>query len=86
MRKNILLIGGTSGIGLEIVKELSPDHNIIVASRTNENLSDYDVTHHKFDVLTDDISELDLPDTLDGFVYCPGSINLKPFKIGRAHV
>eukprot|EP01093_Parvamoeba_rugata_P002745 TRINITY_DN1341_c0_g4_i1.p1 TRINITY_DN1341_c0_g4~~TRINITY_DN1341_c0_g4_i1.p1 ORF type:complete len:183 (+),score=36.06 TRINITY_DN1341_c0_g4_i1:195-743(+) len=26
-----------------------------------------------------DISEL--PETLDGFVYCPGSINLKPFKM-----
>ncbi len=86
MRKNILLIGGTSGIGLEIVKELSPDHNIIVASRSNENLSDYDVTHHKFDALTDDISELDLPDTLDGFVYCPGSLNLKPFKMMKSEI
>jgi len=56
MKKNILLIGGTKGIGLEIVKELSPDHNIIVASRSDENLSDYNVTYHKFDALTDDIS------------------------------
>ncbi|AFU69620.1 beta-ketoacyl acyl carrier protein (ACP) reductase, putative FabG [Psychroflexus torquis ATCC 700755] len=86
MRKNILLIGGTKGIGLEIVKELSPDHNIIVASRSDENLSDYDVTHHIFDALTDDISELDLPDTLDGFVYCPGSINLKPFKMMKPEI
>jgi 3-oxoacyl-[acyl-carrier protein] reductase len=86
MRKNILLIGGTKGIGLEIVKELSPDHNIIVASRSDENLSDYDVTHHMFDALTDDISELDLPDTLDGFVYCPGSINLKPFKMMKPEI
>jgi NAD(P)-dependent dehydrogenase (short-subunit alcohol dehydrogenase family) len=23
----------------------------------------------------------DLPESLDGFVYCPGSINLKPFKM-----
>jgi NAD(P)-dependent dehydrogenase (short-subunit alcohol dehydrogenase family) len=28
----------------------------------------------------DDFSELDfVPDTLDGLVYCPGSINLRPF-------
>jgi NAD(P)-dependent dehydrogenase (short-subunit alcohol dehydrogenase family) len=81
MKKNILLIGGSKGIGLEIVKELSENHNIIVASRTDENLSDYDVTYHKFDALKDDIADLDLPDTLDGLVYCPGSINLKPFKL-----
>jgi NAD(P)-dependent dehydrogenase (short-subunit alcohol dehydrogenase family) len=86
MKKNILLIGGTKGIGLEIVKELSPNHNIIVASRSDENLSDYDVKYHKFDALTDDISELDLPDTLDGFVYCPGSINLKPFKMMKPEI
>ncbi|MBZ9651773.1 SDR family NAD(P)-dependent oxidoreductase [Psychroflexus montanilacus] len=86
MKKNILLIGGSKGIGLEIVKELSPNHNVIVASRSDENLADYDVTYHKFDALTDDIADLDLPDTLDGFVYCPGSINLKPFKMMKPDV
>ncbi|MFD0931351.1 SDR family NAD(P)-dependent oxidoreductase [Psychroflexus salinarum] len=86
MKKNILLIGGSKGIGLEIVKELSADHNIIVASRTDENLSDYDVTYHKFDALKDDISDLDLPDTLDGLVYCPGTINLKPFKMMKPEI
>lgn len=86
MKKNILLIGGSKGIGLEIVKEMSPNHNVIVASRSDENLSEYDVTYHKFDALTDDISELDLPDTLDGLVYCPGSINLKPFKMMKPKV
>lgn len=86
MKKNILLIGGSKGIGLEIVKELSAKHNIIVASRSDENLFNYDVTYHKFDALTDDISELDLPETLDGLVYCPGSINLKPFKMMKPEV
>jgi NAD(P)-dependent dehydrogenase (short-subunit alcohol dehydrogenase family) len=86
MKKNILLIGGSKGIGLEIVKELSKKHNLYVASRSDENLSDYDVDYHKFDALTDDISELDLPDTLDGLVYCPGSINLKPFKMMKPSV
>ncbi|NEV93639.1 SDR family oxidoreductase [Psychroflexus sp. YR1-1] len=86
MKKNILLIGGSKGIGLEIVKQLSADHHIIVASRTDENLSDYDVTYHKFDALNDDITELDLPDTLDGLVYCPGTINLKPFKMMKPEI
>ena len=33
-----------------------------------------------FDALTDDITTLPLPEQIDGLVYCPGSINLKPFK------
>lgn len=86
MKKNILLVGGSKGIGLEIVKELSVDHHIIVASRTDENLGDYDVTYHQFDAVSDNIKDLDLPDTLDGLVYCPGSINLKPFKMMKPEI
>jgi len=80
MKKNILLIGGSYGIGLEMAKKLSTEHHVHIASRSNENLSDLDVTHIPFDVLSDDISEKEIPEKLDGFVYCPGSINLKPFK------
>lgn len=86
MKKNILLVGGSKGIGLEIVKELSADHHLIVASRTDENLGDYDVTYHQFDAVSDNIKDLDLPDTLDGLVYCPGSINLKPFKMMKPEI
>ncbi|WP_421802891.1 SDR family NAD(P)-dependent oxidoreductase [Flagellimonas sp.] len=80
MKKNILLIGGSYGIGLEMAKKLSKDNQVYVASRSNEQLSNIDVSHIPFDVLTDDISEKAIPENLDGFVYCPGSINLKPFK------
>ena len=80
MKKNILLIGGSYGIGLEMAKKLSKYNQVYVASRSNEQLSNIDVTHIPFDVLTDDISEKAIPENLDGFVYCPGSINLKPFK------
>lgn len=79
--KNILLIGGSHGIGLEIVKQLHKDVNVIVASRTNDNLNDLDVTYHKFDAFKDNLEDLDLPEELDGFIYCPGTINLKPFKM-----
>ncbi len=80
MKKNILLIGGSYGIGLEMAKKLSKENQVFVASRTNEQLSSVDVTHIPFDVLNEDISEKSIPEKLDGFVYCPGSINLKPFK------
>ena len=78
--KNILLIGGSYGIGLEIAKELQNDTNVFVASRTNENLSGLKVTHIPFDVMTDSLQSADLPTVIDGLVYCPGSINLRPFR------
>lgn len=80
MQKNILLIGGSYGIGLEMARKLSKDNQVYVASRSNEQLSGLDVNHIPFDALTEDISEKAIPKKLDGFVYCPGSINLKPFK------
>jgi len=80
MKKNIVLIGGSHGIGKAIVAQLSEDHNVYVASRTKEGLSE-EINHQKFDVLTDTIDDLDLPDKIHGLVYLPGSINLKPFKM-----
>ena len=78
--KNILLIGGSYGIGLAIAQELQNENNIFVASRTNENLTELNVTHIPFDASTDTLDTSKLPATLDGLVYCPGSINLRPFK------
>ncbi|OAB78918.1 SDR family NAD(P)-dependent oxidoreductase [Cochleicola gelatinilyticus] len=80
MKKNILLIGGSYGIGNEIATQLKDSHNVIIASRTKEELSE-EITHHTFDVLKDSISDLNLPEEIHGLVYCPGSINLKPFKM-----
>lgn len=80
MKKNILFIGGSTGIGLETIKLLHEKCNIIVASRTNENLENLDVKHLKFDVLNDELDLNEIPEILDGFVYCPGSINLRPFR------
>ncbi|WP_299242371.1 SDR family oxidoreductase [uncultured Aquimarina sp.] len=81
MRKNILLIGGSHGIGFEIALKLYNKHNIFIASRTSENLGNLEVTHIPYDASTDEIDTSKLPERLDGFVYCPGSINLKPFKM-----
>lgn len=78
--KNILLIGGSYGIGADIASQLIDDNNVIIASRTAENIPS-GVKHLQFDVTTDDITTLDLPDGIDGLVYCPGSINLKPFSM-----
>lgn len=78
--KNILLIGGSYGIGLAIAKELQFENNVYIASRSNENLADVKATHIAFDATTDTIYTSQLPTVIDGLVYCPGSINLRPFK------
>ncbi len=80
--KNYLIAGGSSGIGLELVKKLSAEgHQVIVVSRTGDSLAGLPgVAHLPKNLVTDDLAEGELPTTLDGVVYCPGSINLKPFR------
>jgi NAD(P)-dependent dehydrogenase (short-subunit alcohol dehydrogenase family) len=80
MKKNILIIGGSSGIGLQIVKKLNEEHNVFVANRTNESLSGLNHQYIKVDVSKETLDPSGLPDSLDGLVYCPGSINLRPFR------
>ena len=78
--KNILIIGGSSGIGLALAEQLAPHNNVIVASRTAESIAGLDVKHITYDATQDDLDTSLLPEILHGFVYCPGSINLRPFK------
>ena len=78
--KNILLIGGSYGIGLAIAKELQFENNVYIASRSNENLANVKAIHIAFDATTDTIDTSLLPNVIDGLAYCPGSINLRPLK------
>jgi NAD(P)-dependent dehydrogenase (short-subunit alcohol dehydrogenase family) len=78
--KNILIVGASSGIGKSLAESLiKEDTKLFLASRSKPDISG-DFTYIELDVL--DISgELDsLPDELHGLAYCPGSINLKPFR------
>ena len=81
MKKNILLIGGSHGIGLSVAKQLQDDNHVFIASRTHEELTGLNVTHIPFDVLTDEFDTDLIPDKIHGFIYFPGSINLKPLKM-----
>ena len=78
MSKNILIIGGNSGIGLATAKILnSEDINLSAASRSSDELEALGIPVQPFDAK--DPGDLDLPDTLDGLIYFPGTITLKPF-------
>ncbi len=80
--KNFVVVGGSKGIGREIVQRLSnASSHVTVLSRTAEDLGSLpDVTHHEWDVTTETPDKSKLPDSIDGFVYCPGTINLRSFS------
>ena len=86
MSKHYLIIGASSGIGLHLTNDLlEQGHEVIALSRTEGNWTSTDrLTHIPFDVSEPQTMDFSL-DVLDGFAYCPGSINLKPFhRLNRA--
>lgn len=77
---NFLIVGGTSGIGGTIVENLiQQGNNVITFSRNSTQTSPNDSHQHFiWDATNPEIPSIDFTH-LDGLVYCPGTINLKPF-------
>lgn len=75
--KNVVVIGGSQGIGKAIINELKNDFHIVNISRTKID-SHENINHFNSDVLKDELPEIDMD--IHGLVYCPGSINLKSFE------
>lgn len=76
--KNILVVGGTKGIGRQVVELLAGDNVFVIARSKDETAVSPNVHFIQGDV-TQSVNVSTLPDVIDGLVYCPGSINLKPF-------
>jgi len=80
--KNILIIGGSSGIGLALIKHLAlQEANIFNISRNPSADWPQGVTHIEADVMQG-LGQIEnqLPAVVHGLVYSVGSINLKPFQ------
>jgi len=78
--RNYVIIGGSSGIGLELVNILEKNGANIIATYNNNIVQDRkNVKYLKLDVKTDVLNLDDFPEEIHGLAYCPGSINLKPF-------
>jgi len=75
--KNIVIIGGTKGIGKAIVDEIIDQNKVTCLSRNKTEFSHSNYTFHEFDALSDEYPEVD---RIDCLIYCPGSINLKPIS------
>lgn len=79
--KKYVVAGCSSGIGLSITKNLlEQGHQVIGMNRNSPDLS-----HDLFSFVSIDFGsqEIILPEivgSIDGIFYCPGSIQLRPFK------
>ena len=76
--KEILLVGGRTGISKILLQKLCESGaSVTCASRRPEELIDFGQKNIIYDACS--LNELTLPERLDGVVYCPGTISLKPF-------
>ena len=73
----IIIVGGSRGIGKEIINDLVNDNIIINLSRNKPELTHTNLTHYNVDVLSSDLPNLE---DVTSIIYCPGSINLKPIS------
>jgi len=78
--KTYIIIGASSGIGLQLAKTLAEKGDTVIGTYNSHPLENSEnITYHSLNVTA---AELDLsffPEVIDGIIYCPGSINLKPF-------
>jgi NAD(P)-dependent dehydrogenase (short-subunit alcohol dehydrogenase family) len=73
-----LVVGASSGIG-EAIKRLLVQEGHNVYGTFNQHKPDDDQNMFPLDVLAEQTDLSFLPEVIDGLVYCPGSITLKPF-------
>lgn len=75
--KNIVIIGGSKGIGSAILLQQLETNCVYCISRTAPDISHPNLKHYTVDVLNDSLPEIE---NIDSLIYCPGSINLKPIS------
>jgi NAD(P)-dependent dehydrogenase (short-subunit alcohol dehydrogenase family) len=76
--KQYLVIGGSSGIGKSLVEKLGEQHQVYATYHNHEQPSQGNIRYYHLNSLDEQADWSFLPETLDGLVYCPGSIVLKP--------
>ena len=80
--KTYLVVGSTRGIGECVTRKLIGKQNKVIclsSKKTDSHIHSDLLTYHQIDITQDNLSIPSIGNTLDGLVYCPGSINLKSF-------
>ena len=73
--KNIVIIGGSKGIGNAIASQMVGENKVVNISRSAPTVTHPNLKHYELNVLEDELPEIE---NIDVLIYCPGSINLKP--------
>lgn len=76
--KTTLIIGASSGIGKALSNNLQIQNEQVIAMSRKE--PDAFFTQYVFHDVLSDTEFPKIEGVIDGLVYCPGSINLKPFR------
>ena len=76
--RRVLIVGAGSGVGLTLAKSLLDTHELWTTS--NSSQVQLPTQHFSWNAASQEFPVESLPDSLDGFVYCPGSIRLEPFQ------
>ena len=71
MTKRVLIVGGNTGIGAALNEQLLAEGTETILISRNQG---------GVDVLEDEPNFPVIEGGIDALVYCPGSINLKPFR------
>ncbi len=76
-----LIIGASAGIGKQLALQLMETGHQVIGTYFKNSLHNLpkDIEMHPLNVMDETIDLNFIPDQLDGLVYCPGSILLKPF-------
>lgn len=83
--KHYVIVGASSGIGFELAKKLSTSNNITALSRSEKEVNTLsNTTYYSVDISEENPNFPVLDKPIDGLIYCPGTINLKPFRSLRA--
>lgn len=75
--ENIVVIGGSRGIGKAIVLQQLEKRQVYSMSRSISEISHPNLIQYSADILQDALPEIE---KIDALIYCPGSINLKPIS------
>jgi NAD(P)-dependent dehydrogenase (short-subunit alcohol dehydrogenase family) len=80
--KHFLIVGATSGIGAALRSQLvERGHRVTQRSRHPDQAPEHPaVSSLPWDACTEPFPSAALPAVLDGLVYCPGTIRLRPFE------
>ncbi len=77
--RNYLIVGGSKGIGASLAEYLSFDNDVYYIARSEGNTA-IEATYISCDVSHEALPLDQLPDTLHGLAFMPGTIRLKPFR------